>query len=58
MTGTPYIDGKMIHDVVYYYGLKSGIEDGILKQAEVIEYGDVKGGEFLLNVVNEFWKEH
>ncbi len=58
MTGTPYIDGKMIHDVVYYYGLKSGIEDGILKQAEVIEYGDVKGDEFLLNVVSEFWKEH
>ncbi len=58
MTGTPYINGVMIQDVVYYYGLKNGIEDGILKQAEVIEYGEVKDTEFLSNVVSEFWKEY
>jgi type III restriction enzyme len=58
MTGTPYINGEMIQDVVYYYGLKNGIEDGILKQAEVIEYGEVKDTEFLSNVVSEFWKEY
>ncbi|MBS8122028.1 DEAD/DEAH box helicase family protein [Candidatus Vampirococcus lugosii] len=56
MTGTPYVNGQLIEDVVFYYGLKNGIQDGILKQVEVIEYGEVKGEEFLLNVITEFWQ--
>ena len=32
LTGTPYINNEMIADVVYHFGLKEGIEKGILKQ--------------------------
>ena len=58
MTWTPYIDWKLIEDVVFYYGLKNWIEDWILKQVEVIEYWEVKWEEFLLNVMTEFWENY
>ena len=56
MTWTPYIDWKLIEDVVFYYGLKNWIEDWILKQVEIIEYGEVKWEEFLLSVITDFWQ--
>lgn len=46
MTWTPYINGKMIPNVVYYYGLKEWIEHWILKEADIIEFGDVKSDDF------------
>ncbi len=58
MTWTPYIDGEMIPQVVYYYGLKEWIEHWILKEADIIEFGDVKSDEFLKLVVSEFWKRY
>ena len=58
LTGTPYVNWKLIQDVVFYYWLKNGIEDGILKQVEVIEYGEVKDDEFLLNVLTEFFESY
>lgn len=58
MTGTPYIDGKMIENTVYYYGLKQGIEQGILKQLEVKECGDVKSEQFLSIVIHEFFSKY
>jgi hypothetical protein len=54
MTGTPYINGVMIPNAVYYYGLKEGIQDGILKQAEIMEFGDVKDTEFIYFIIDEF----
>lgn len=58
MTGTPYIDGKMISNVVYYYGLKEGIQNGILKEAEIIEFWEVKSDDFIKLVINEFWQRY
>lgn len=58
MTWTPYIDGEMIPNVVYYYGLKEWIEHWILKEADIIEFGDVKSDDFLKLVISEFWKKY
>ena len=58
MTWTPYINGKMIPNVVYYYGLKEWIEHWILKEADIIEFGDVKSDDFLKLVVSEFWSRY
>lgn len=54
LTGTPYINNTLIPDVVYHYGLKQGIEQGILKQVRFFEYGNVKSDEFIENIVQEF----
>tara|TARA_B100000745_G_scaffold58094_2_gene34448 strand:+ start:7548 stop:10121 length:2574 start_codon:yes stop_codon:yes gene_type:complete len=58
MTGTPYINKKMIPDTVYYYGLKEGIEHGILKQVDVKGYGNVRSQEFVDEVVDAFVDEY
>jgi len=31
VTGTPYIDDEYFHDVIYRYGIKQAMEDGIIK---------------------------
>src|SRR3989344_3902779 len=58
LTGTPYINNKMIADVVFHFGLKQGIERGILKQVRFFEYGNVKTGEFIEDVISKFWNEY
>ncbi len=58
MTWTPYIEWKLIQDVVFYYWLKNWIEDWILKQVEIIEFWEVKTKEFLLNIISEFWETY
>src|SRR3989344_5987526 len=57
-TGTPYVSNKMIADVVYHFGLKQGIEKGILKQVRFFEYTQVKSGKFIKDVVDKFWGEY
>jgi len=57
-TGTPYVGNKMIADVVYHFGLKQGIEKGILKQVRFFEYSQVKSGKFIQDVVDKFWDEY
>ena len=57
MTGTPYIEWKMIEKTVFYYGLKQWIEDWILKQVDIMEFGEVKDTEFLKLVMKEFWEQ-
>lgn len=54
MTWTPYIEWNMIPNVVCYYGLKQGIEQWILKQVDVMEFGEVKSEEFLMFVMQDF----
>lgn len=58
MTGTPYINNKMISDVVYHFGLKQGIEKGILKQVRFFDYQEVKDKKFIEDVVSKFWEEY
>jgi|CXWL01.1.fsa_nt_gi hypothetical protein len=58
LTGTPYVKNKMINDVVYHFGLKQGIERGILKQVNFFEYGNVKTEGFVEDVIDKFWKQY
>lgn len=58
LTGTPYINNKMISDVVYHFGLKQGIEKGILKQVRILDYGVVRSQKFLEEVVDTFISEY
>ncbi len=57
-TGTPYVSNKMIADVVYHFGLKQGIEKGILKQVRFFEYPQVRSGKFIHDVIDKFWDEY
>ncbi|HOX30540.1 MAG TPA: DEAD/DEAH box helicase family protein [Candidatus Paceibacterota bacterium] len=58
LTGTPYVNNKMIADVVYHFGLKEGIERGILKQVHISDYGNVKSQQFVSEVVDTFLSEY
>ncbi len=58
LTGTPYVQNKMIADVVYHFGLKSGIEKGILKQVRILDYGNVREEKFVEDVVETFLNEY
>jgi len=58
LTGTPYVKNKMIADVVYHFGLKQGIEKGILKQVRFFEYSQVKSSKFIEDVIDNFWGEY
>lgn len=58
LTGTPYVKNKFINDVVYHFGLKQGIEKGILKQVKFFDYEEVKTEEFIDEVVTEFTKTY
>ncbi len=58
LTGTPYVNNVMIDDVVYHFGLKTGIERGILKQVRILDYGEVKSEQFIQEVVDTFWDEY
>jgi len=58
LTGTPYVNGKMLPDVVYHFGLKQGIEMGILKQVRFFEYGNVQSEEFVVDVLDKFLSEY
>ncbi len=58
LTGTPYINNEMIADVVYHFGLKEGIEKGILKQVRFLGYSNVKTEGFIEDVVGKFWDEY
>lgn len=58
LTGTPYVNNKMIADVVYHFGLKQGIEKGILKQVRFFEYTQVRSDKFIQDVISKFWDEY
>ncbi len=58
LTGTPYVNNKMVADVVYHFGLKPGIEKGILKQVRFFEYSKVKTEKFIEDVIDKFWSEY
>ena len=58
LTGTPYVNNRMISDVVYHFGLKQGIEKGILKKVNILDYGVVRSQKFIEEVVDVFATEY
>lgn len=58
LTGTPYVNNKMISDVVYHFGLKQGIKKGILKKVNILDYGVVRSQKFIEEVVDVFATEY
>ena len=57
-TGTPYIESRLLPEVVYAYGLKESIKKGFLKDAEPIGFENVKSFEFLKAAVKTFWERY
>lgn len=58
LTGTPYVEGKMLPEVVFFYSVKQAIEDGHLKQVRFIDYANTKTEEFVRDVVDRFWRQY
>ena len=54
-TGTPYVENKILPEVVYTYGLKEAIDNGFLKQVEIQGYENVKNEEFLRKILKDFF---
>ena len=53
-TGTPYIDDKILPEVVYAYGLKEAIDKRYLKRVSIDGFANVKDKEFIAEVVRDF----
>jgi type III restriction enzyme len=56
LTGTPYVNNRMLPEVVYYYPLADSIQDGHLKEVRFYDYSRVKTEEFVHDVVRRFWE--
>ncbi len=59
-TGTPYYQRQLLRDVIYWYGLSQGIEDGILKEVRgnIIAYPKVSEEDFVIDIVKDFFQEY
>lgn len=59
-TGTPYYKKQILKDVVYWYGLSQGIEDGILKELKdsIFSYDKVNTKEFLKEILKDFFTDY
>lgn len=57
-TGTPYVQNKVLPDVLYAYGLHEAINRGYLKQARVFGYENVRSEEFLRQAITNFWNTY
>lgn len=57
-TGTPYVDNKVLPEVVYSYGLSTSISNGYLKAARVEGYANVKSEAFLREIITDFWERY
>ncbi len=54
-TGTPYVENRILPEVVYAYSLRDAISYGYLKQVEVQAYENVKSTEFLKETLVHFF---
>jgi len=56
-TGTPYFNRQLLRDVIYWYGLSQGIEDGILKEVRdnIVAYKNVSDEDFIVDIVKDFF---
>ncbi|MEO0091915.1 MAG: DEAD/DEAH box helicase family protein [candidate division WOR-3 bacterium] len=59
-TGTPYYGRQILKDVIYWYGLSQGIQDGILKdvRGNIISYEDVGDEYFIRDVITDFFTNY
>jgi len=59
-TGTPYYKRQLLRDVIYWYGLSQGIEDGILKDVKnnIMAYNEVTDTDFIVDVVKDFFENY
>ena len=59
-TGTPYFQRQLLRDVIYWYGLSQGIEDGILKEVRgnIVAYKEVSEEDFIIDIVKDFFQEY
>lgn len=57
-TGTPYVENRILPEVVYSYSLKDAINNGYLKQVEIQSYENVKSVEFLKDVITNFFETY
>ncbi|MCK4358298.1 MAG: DEAD/DEAH box helicase family protein [Candidatus Cloacimonetes bacterium] len=59
-TGTPYYKRQILKDVIYWYGLSQGIEDGILKEVRgnIVAYPEVTDEQFIKDLINDFFKNY
>lgn len=59
-TGTPYYQRQLLRDVIYWYGLSQGIEDGILKEVRgnIVAYKEVSADDFVVDVVKDFFSSY
>lgn len=57
-TGTPYVERRVLPEVVYSYGLKKAIDNAYLKQVEITAYNNVKNEEFLRKTLTDFFNYH
>ena len=57
-TGTPYVNNKILPEVIYAYGLQAAIRNNFLKDTSVIGYSNVKSKEFLKAVIVDFWAKY
>lgn len=55
-TGTPYVENKILPEVVYAYELNDAIRNGYLKEVEIQGYDNVKNEEFLRRILTHFFK--
>lgn len=57
-TGTPYVQNKILPEVVYAYGLKEAIENKYLKKVNIEGYENTKTQDFLNIAITDFWKRY
>ena len=57
-TGTPYIENRLMPEVVYEYGLKDAIDSGYLKKTFVEDYENVQCQSFITSAVEAFVNQH
>lgn len=58
-TGTPYVNNKILPEVVYTYGLRESINNSYLKDIELIRgVENVKSTEFLKSSIQDFWNAY
>ena len=57
-TGTPFVGGEPLPEVVYAYGLAESIAHGYLKDVIVTGTSHVKSGDYVHDAVTTFWREY